>query len=749
VPGLVPVRDARGPLRVLIASLAPGGAERIVVEWVGAELARGRSAELAVLHPRRHTIAGPRGLSLRIRGRESPEEFLRALARDWRNDPAPVSTHLVPDAFLAILWSAGVRTVLTVHNASDGWRNDPRAWQREHVPMAVACAESVSRELIDNGCSVPVATVRHRPRVGAAAFDASLRAEIRAELGVGEGTFLVGAVGAIKRQKDYPRAIEVLARLAKRRDAALVIVGGALDREGLAELDRVMARVVALGVAARLRLPGFVAMIEPYLAACDAVMNVSRFEGLSIATQEALAAGLPVVAARVGGQGEIAHAALTLLDARAGAEEFAQCLAAHPVRTSLAAAPFARMPRIASVALAHRPRTGARIDTLFVTANLNAGGAQRSLVNLATALKSRHRLAVAVCGESTAEYFAAAARAAGIETFRPAADADPCAAAESILAHAATRGAANVCFWNADPRVKLAFAKFAPMELRILDVSPGAYAFAEMDEAEAFAACIAYSGVDYYERLDALVLKYRTGSHPRCKRVEVIPNGVAPRATGAHVPVHPRFLVSGRIAPSKRLEVVIDAFRRVAETHPDAELHLVGAVEERHAAYANEIVSRSAGFAVRFRGAGGSLAHLDEAFTAAVVLGTHQGSPNAVLEAMAASIPVIANDSGGTRELVVDGVTGRLIAEDAGSEALAAAMLEAIASPRATGERARRAFELVNAEHSLETMAQRYLALLGAETPPRREKMDAWNSASAPAAPRPSPHVPSPATLAR
>ena len=555
-------------------------------------------------------------------------------------------------------------------------------------------------------------------------------------------------MGAIKRQKDYPRLVEVLARLARRRDAALVILGGALDGEGLVELDRVVARAVALRVATRLRLPGFVPMIEPYLAACDAIVNVSRFEGLSIATLEALAAGLPVVAARVGGQGEIAHPALTLVDARAGAEEFAARLATHPVRGSLAASPFARAPRIASVALAHRAQTGARIDTLFVTANLNAGGAQRSLVNLATALKSRHRLAIAVCGESSAEYFAAALHATGTETFRPAADADPFAVAESVLAHADARGVANLCFWNADPRVKLAIAKFAPAGLRVLDVSPGAYAFAEMEEIASFAACIAYSGAAYYDRLDALVLKYRSASHPRCKRVEVIPNGVASRCAGTRSPAYPRFLVSGRIAPSKRLDVVLDAFRRVALLHRDAELHVVGAVEERHAAYARQLVAKSPGLAVRFRGAAADLAHLDEPFTAALVLGTHQGSPNAVLEAMAAGIAVIANDSGGTRELVIDARTGWLIAEDASGEALAAAMLDALANPVEREKRARRALDLVLERHSLEAMALRYLALLDGESVPRHEKMGAWNFASARAAQHPSPPVPSPATAA-
>ena len=39
VPDLVPLADEREPLWVVIASLALGGAERIVVEWLGAALA--------------------------------------------------------------------------------------------------------------------------------------------------------------------------------------------------------------------------------------------------------------------------------------------------------------------------------------------------------------------------------------------------------------------------------------------------------------------------------------------------------------------------------------------------------------------------------------------------------------------------------------------------------------------------------------------------------------------------------------
>jgi glycosyltransferase involved in cell wall biosynthesis len=708
-------------MRVLIASLAPGGAERIVLEWLAAEAARGRVVDLAVLHARRNALDTPRGIEPRVRGREDPQSFVRELAQEWRAAPAPVSTHLVADPLLEILWDAGVRTVPVVHNSREGWRNDAKAWTCHNVPMAIACAAVVRQQLIEDGCRVPIVTLRHRPRVGAAAFDPDARREMRSELGIKPGTFLLAAVGAFKPQKDHARAVAVLAKLCKRRDAALVILGGLLDRAGQRELDRVMDAALALGVAENLRLPGFVPVIEPYLAACDALLNVSRFEGLSMAVQEALAAGLPVVAADVGGQGEIEHPALELLPADTAPHLFAERLARHPVRTALEAHPFKRAPRVWSLSTASRAATPAKRETLFVTANLNAGGAQRSLVNLARELGNRHRFAIAVCGETTHGGFARELRQAHAEVFRPAADADPIAVAESLLAHAS--GARNICFWNADARVKLLVAKFAPRELRIVDVSPGDYAFEEMQATAEFAATIAYSSEAFYQRLDVLVLKYPAAAFPACSRVEVIANGVAARASAAPAPSRPRFLVSGRIAPSKRLETLIDAFALVAARHADAELHVVGPVEERHAVYADALVARAHGLPVRFRGADFALGYFEEPFSAAVVLGTHQGSPNAVLEAMAAGIAVIANDSGGTRELVIDAETGWLVPEDPSPEALSRCMLEAIARPWEAHARAQRALERVRSRFTLAAMASRYLAVLGAEEPVPREKI--------------------------
>ncbi|MBL0140497.1 MAG: glycosyltransferase [Betaproteobacteria bacterium] len=711
LPDAVADHAARQPLRVIMPSLARGGAERIVIEWLSAEAGRGRAIELAVIHRRRQEYSLPAGIVALRRGSESAESFVDAMGARWRAADAPVSAHLVTDALLARLWACGVRTVPVLHNTREGWRNDPSSWPAASVPFAVACADSVRAQVEQSGCLIPVVVIRHRPRVGEKAIDESERRRIREEWGIGPGTFVVGVVGAFKAQKDHSRAVEVLAALRARRNACLVILGGTLDRSGLAELDRAVSRAVSLGVADALRLPGFVDPIEPWYAAFDALLNVSRHEGLSIATQEALAAGLPVIATDVGGQGEIDHSRLQLLPVDAPATAFAQRLAGLPVRESLCAEHAPRFPRAWTLATSWRRQGRARLDTVFATANLNAGGAQRSLVNLATAIARRHRFAIAVCGESTHPAFPERLARAGVDCFRPAPTADPFDVAEGIIARTTASGARNICFWNADPAVKLLVARFAPRGMRLVDACPGAYAYEELESAATLGEVLAFGAADYYRRLDALVTKFDDLEHPWCRRVEVIPNGVALRDAAGSCPGMPRFLVSGRIAPSKRLGTILEAFCIVAARFPGARLDIVGQAEPRHREYLDSLHATARGLAVTFRGALPGLEFLDESFTAAIVLGTHQGCPNAVLEAMAAGIAVIANASGGTGELVLPGETGWLLSEACTPAELACALGEAADDAGRSHRLGLAARDRASRRHSLEAMAVRYLCL--------------------------------------
>jgi glycosyltransferase involved in cell wall biosynthesis len=712
VPDAVPAAPRQDALRVIVASLARGGAERIVIEWLDAEVRRGRPAELAILHRRRQEYPLPAGITPIRRGNESVEAFVDALGDRWRDAPSPVSAHLVADALLARLWARGLRVVPVLHNTREGWRNDPASWPAKAVPFAVACAEAVREEAQRAGCRVPVISLAHRPAVGPAAWDVGERERIRSAWHIPSDAFVVGVVGAFKAQKDHARAVSVLAELVKERKACLVVLGGVLDASGLAELDRVADRAAASGIADALRLPGFVEPVEPWYAALDALLNVSRHEGLSMATREALAAGLPVVAVDVGGQREIARPGLRLLPPSATPAVIARCLAGLPVRTTLVPDPVPRFPRAWSLTTCWREPRRQKLDTVFVTANLNAGGAQRSLVNLAARIAGRHRFAVAVCGETTHPAFPAHLASTGVACFRPAPTADSFDAAQGILARATAGDARSICFWNADPRVKLLVAKFAPSGLRLVDASPGAYAYHELDNEVDLAQALAFGPPDYYRRLDCLVTKYRARSTPDCRRVEVIVNGVALREPADSLPPAPRFLVSGRIAPSKRLETVIAAFREAVASVPNARLDIVGQAEPRHGEYLSSLVAASADLGVIFHGASPGLEILGRPITAAVVLGTHQGCPNAVLEAMAAGVAVIANDSGGTRELVRRAETGWLLSEACPVAELVEAFLEASADAGRAQRLGHAGRALVSRHHSLEAMAVRYLSVL-------------------------------------
>jgi glycosyltransferase involved in cell wall biosynthesis len=84
-------------------------------------------------------------------------------------------------------------------------------------------------------------------------------------------------------------------------DARLTIVGGGPEHE---RLDKEIAR---LGLQERVRITGNVSHddVQRYLRAADVFVLNTRYEGLSHVMLEAMAAGTPVVASRVGGNPEV------------------------------------------------------------------------------------------------------------------------------------------------------------------------------------------------------------------------------------------------------------------------------------------------------------------------------------------------------------------------------------------------------------------------------------------------------------
>lgn len=99
------------------------------------------------------------------------------------------------------------------------------------------------------------------------------------------------SIGRLFAQKNQRLMISALARHAGENDSLTLLGDGGLR----GSLEALAAR---LGVADRVVFAGHVNDIKPYLAASDALVLSSDYEGLPAVVPEALAAGLPLVTTR-------------------------------------------------------------------------------------------------------------------------------------------------------------------------------------------------------------------------------------------------------------------------------------------------------------------------------------------------------------------------------------------------------------------------------------------------------------------
>ena len=140
-----------------------------------------------------------------------------------------------------------------------------------------------------------------------------------------------------------------------------------------------------------------------------------------------------------------------------------------------------------------------------------------------------------------------------------------------------------------------------------------------------------------------------------------------------------------RLDPIKDHETLLAAFRDVSQRAPKAVLVLVGD-GPRRSALEERVRALGLTDAVRFAGWRSNRVNLHQWFDVSTLTSVAEGFPNAVIEAMAASVAVVATDVGAVRDAVVDGETGLVVpARDV--EALASAL-----STLVTDARLRQAF---------------------------------------------------------
>lgn len=168
---------------------------------------------------------------------------------------------------------------------------------------------------------------------------------------------------------------------------------------------------------------------------------------------------------------------------------------------------------------------------------------------------------------------------------------------------------------------------------------------------------------------------------------------------------------------------LVEAARRVVEAVPSARFLFVG--REDHEAAPVRARIRDLGLEGRVV-LGGSRPDIPAILRATRVVahpGEQEGLSNAILEAMAAGVPVVACRAGGNPEVVADGETGLLVAPGE-PEALASAILELLRDParaeamgRAARERIRDRFSLAGMVAGVE---ESYIELLEGKPLSRR-----------------------------
>jgi glycosyltransferase involved in cell wall biosynthesis len=203
-------------------------------------------------------------------------------------------------------------------------------------------------------------------------------------------------------------------------------------------------------------------------------------------------------------------------------------------------------------------------------------------------------------------------------------------------------------------------------------------------------------------------------------RITVVPSGVDPArfesaradAVAAEFGLRPRERVvinAGHLVGIKGQRYLVQAIPRVLEKVPEARFFIIGGgpLQDELATLARSLGLGERLVLTGFRPDVGAFYRAADLF---VMSSTSEGLGTAVLDAMALGIPVVASRAGGIPEAVADGVTGRLV-PPADPAALAAGIVELLTDAEKASRFGRAGRERVLKEFSLNTMADRTVAI--------------------------------------
>lgn len=171
-------------------------------------------------------------------------------------------------------------------------------------------------------------------------------------------------------------------------------------------------------------------------------------------------------------------------------------------------------------------------------------------------------------------------------------------------------------------------------------------------------------------------------------------------------------ITSGRLIASKRLDVLIAALPPIVKNHPSVHLYIAGSgshqtdnIEEQLHQQVAELKIQNH---VTFLGLVHNIGEYLKAADLFVFPSETEGMPNALLEAMACGLPIIASDIEGVRNVTTDDCA--LLVPSGSIDLLTTAITQLLESQR-SDSLGMNAFRHIKNHYAIEAVAQQYISL--------------------------------------
>lgn len=234
-----------------------------------------------------------------------PLAFHRALYSAFKEKGYQiVHVHLNTMSVFALFaaWCAGVPVRICHNHSTAHWSEGKvtllkyllRPLNKVFANRYFACGRAAGQWLYGKHCmeSGKVTVIPNAIDTKRFLYDPAARQRLRRELGIDEGTFVVGHVGRFRHQKNHRFMLTVFkAVLSRRPDSVLLLIG---DGE---KLEEIQALADEMGIASRVIFAGVRSDVDKLYSVMDVFCLPSYYEGMPLVAWEAQCNGLPCVLA--------------------------------------------------------------------------------------------------------------------------------------------------------------------------------------------------------------------------------------------------------------------------------------------------------------------------------------------------------------------------------------------------------------------------------------------------------------------